>query len=41
MMQAGRFDPKAFVSHRLPLSEVNEGIAKMRSGEVIHAMIHF
>lgn len=41
MMQAGRFDPKAFVSHRLPLSQVNEGIAKMRSGEVIHAMIHF
>jgi S-(hydroxymethyl)glutathione dehydrogenase/alcohol dehydrogenase len=41
MMEAGRFDPKGFVSHRLPLAQLNEGIASMRSGEVIHAMIHF
>lgn len=41
MMGAKRFDPTGFVSHRLPLSEVNEGIAWMRSGEVIHAMIQF
>jgi S-(hydroxymethyl)glutathione dehydrogenase/alcohol dehydrogenase len=41
MMQAGRFDPKGFVSHRLSLADVNDGIARMRSGEVVHAMIHF
>jgi S-(hydroxymethyl)glutathione dehydrogenase/alcohol dehydrogenase len=41
MMQAGRFDPKGFVSHRLALADVNDGIARMRSGEVVHAMIHF
>lgn len=41
MLRANRFDPGGFVSHRLPLDEVNEGIARMRSGEVIHAMIHF
>ena len=41
MMKGGCFDPKGFVSHRVSLSEVNEGIAKMKSGEVIHCMIHF
>ena len=41
MMRAGRFDPKGFVSHRISLAEVNDGIAKMRSGEVIHCIIHF
>lgn len=41
MIQAGKFDPRPFVSHRLGLHEVNDGIARMRSGEVIHAMIHF
>jgi S-(hydroxymethyl)glutathione dehydrogenase/alcohol dehydrogenase len=41
MMQAGRFDPHDFISHRVPLSEVNEAIAKMRAGEVIHALIQF
>lgn len=41
MMQAGLFDPKGFISHRVRLDEVNEAIAKMRSGEVIHALIHF
>jgi S-(hydroxymethyl)glutathione dehydrogenase/alcohol dehydrogenase len=35
------FDPRPFVSHRIGLEQVNEGIAKMRSGEVIHCMIHF
>ncbi len=35
------FDPRPFVSHRVGLEQVNEGIAKMRSGEVIHCMIHF
>lgn len=41
MMRDGRFDPSGFVSHRISLAEVNEGIAKMRSGEVIHCIIHF
>lgn len=41
MMKHNRFDPKPFVSHRIELEKVNEGIAKMRSGEVIHCMIHF
>jgi S-(hydroxymethyl)glutathione dehydrogenase / alcohol dehydrogenase len=41
MMQAGKFDPSGFVSHRLSLPEINTGISKMRSGEVVHAMVHF
>ena len=41
MMQAGCFDPKAMISHRIRLEDVNDGIARMRSGEVIHCMIHF
>ncbi len=41
MLRDGRFDPRGFVSHRISLAEVNEGIAKMRSGEVIHCLIHF
>jgi S-(hydroxymethyl)glutathione dehydrogenase / alcohol dehydrogenase len=41
MMQNGRFDPRGFVSHRVALSEVNQAMQQMRSGEVIHAMIHF
>ncbi len=41
MMKAGLFDPRGMVSHRIKLPEINEGIAKMRSGEVIHCIIHF
>ena len=41
MIKGGVFDPAAFVSHRVKLSGINDAIAKMRSGEVIHAMIHF
>ncbi|MEW6303824.1 MAG: zinc-binding dehydrogenase [Verrucomicrobiota bacterium] len=41
MMQDGVFDARDFVSHRIALAEVNDGIAKMRSGEVIHCLIHF
>lgn len=41
MIKAGRFNPKGFVSHRIPLEQINDGIAKMRSGEVVHCMIHF
>ncbi|MEI6035442.1 MAG: zinc-binding dehydrogenase [Verrucomicrobiae bacterium] len=41
MMQGKRFDPAGFVSHRIPLEQINDGIARMRSGEVIHCMVHF
>jgi len=41
MMQAGRFDPRQFISHRVRLPQINEAIARMRSGEVIHAVIDF
>jgi len=41
MLRAGRFDPAGFVTDRLMLADVNDAIARMRSGEVIHAMIHF
>jgi S-(hydroxymethyl)glutathione dehydrogenase/alcohol dehydrogenase len=41
MMRDKVFDPRPFVTHRISLEQVNEGIAKMRSGEVIHIMIHF
>ncbi|HMG03892.1 MAG TPA: hypothetical protein VK581_00440 [Chthoniobacterales bacterium] len=30
-----------FISHRTRLEEINETIAKMRTGEIIHALIHF
>ncbi len=41
MMRDRRFDASGFISHRISLGEVNDGIAKMRSGEVIHCIIHF
>ena len=41
MHRAGRFNPSGFVTDRLPLENVNDAIGRMRSGEVIHAMIHF
>ena len=41
MMEAKRFDPSGFVSHRIPLEQINDGISRMRSGEVIHCMVHF
>jgi len=41
MLRNGRFDVKGFVSHRISLADINDAIAKMRSGEVIHCMIHF
>lgn len=41
LLHDGCYDVTGFVSHRIPLSQVNDGIAKMRSGEVIHCMIHF
>jgi len=41
MVRDGRFDPRGFISHRLSLDQINDGIARMRAGEVVHAMIHF
>lgn len=41
MIRDGRFDPRAMVSHRCTLANVNEAIATMRSGEALHTMIHF
>jgi len=41
MMAGGRFDPRGMVSHRLGLDAINDAIGRMRSGEIIHAMIHF
>lgn len=41
MIQAGRFDPRPMISHRGPLTAVNDLIARMRSGEVMHAILHF
>lgn len=41
MFRDGRFGVEGFVTHRCALSEVNEAIATMRSGESVHTMIHF
>jgi S-(hydroxymethyl)glutathione dehydrogenase/alcohol dehydrogenase len=41
MMRDGCFNPKEFVTHRIKLADVNDGIAKMRAGEVVHCIIHF
>ncbi len=41
LMRAGRFDPRAMISHRLRLDDINDGIARMRSGEVVHALVDF
>jgi len=35
----GVFDVSGFVSHRSALSEVNEVMAEMRSGSVVHAVL--
>jgi S-(hydroxymethyl)glutathione dehydrogenase/alcohol dehydrogenase len=40
MMAAGRFDPRGMISHRVRLEDINDTIARMRSGEVIHAIVH-
>jgi S-(hydroxymethyl)glutathione dehydrogenase/alcohol dehydrogenase len=41
LINAKRFETSEFVSHRVALEQINETIEKMRSGEVVHAMIHF
>lgn len=40
MMADRRFDPRPMISHRVPLDLINDTIARMRSGEVIHAIVH-
>jgi len=41
MIEDGAFDPKTMVSHRGNLEDVDDLIGKMRSGEVIHAILHY
>lgn len=41
LIAAGRMDLGSFVSHRVKLAEVNEAIAAMRAGEVVHCLIKF
>jgi S-(hydroxymethyl)glutathione dehydrogenase/alcohol dehydrogenase len=41
MIQDRRFEVSGFVTDRLPLKNINEGIQRMRNGEVVHAMIHY
>jgi len=41
MVRDGRFDPREFVSHRLPFEQINDGISLMRSGDAVHVMVHF
>jgi S-(hydroxymethyl)glutathione dehydrogenase/alcohol dehydrogenase len=40
LLTANRFDVADFVSHRGTLAEINDLIARMRAGEVVHAMVH-
>ena len=39
MQQAGKFETSGFISHRTKLTEINDAIGKMRSGEAIHTLI--
>ena len=41
MMQKGLFNPKGFISHKVKLEAVNETMQRMKSGEVLHAIIEF
>lgn len=41
LIESGRFDPRAMISHRCKLAGINEAIATMRSGESVHTMIEF
>jgi len=41
LQKAGKFEASGFVSHRTSLEQINEAIAKMRSGESIHTIIKF
>lgn len=39
MMRDHRFDPRGMITHRVPLSGINEAIGRMRAGEVVHCLI--
>ncbi|AUG76970.1 Molecular chaperone GroES [Kitasatospora sp. MMS16-BH015] len=39
LWRAGRLDLAGMISHRLPLAEVNEAIAQMRSGEALRTVL--
>jgi len=41
MARDQRLDASGFVSHRITLNDINDGIARMRSGEVVHCIVHF
>lgn len=41
MVRARLFDPKPMISHRGTLNDVNDLIARMRAGEVVHAILHY
>ncbi len=41
MMKNDLFHLKNFVSHRVSLENINEGILRMRNGESIHTMVNF
>jgi len=41
LIRAGRFDPRAMITHRCRLADVNSAIAAMRAGESVHTVIHF
>lgn len=41
LIQAGRFAPASMISHRSSLSQINEAIKTMRSGEATHSIIEF
>jgi S-(hydroxymethyl)glutathione dehydrogenase/alcohol dehydrogenase len=41
LIAAGRMDLGGFVSHRVNLADINEAMAAMRAGEVIHCLIKF
>ena len=41
MIKAGVFETSGFVTHRTKLTDINQAIEKMRSGESIHTIIHF
>ena len=41
MIRDGRLPVAGMISHRCELPQINEAIARMRSGESIHTIIHF
>ena len=41
LIENNRFSPQGMISHRFTLDDINLGIQKMRSGEMIHAVVNF